>query len=647
MNGETIAMIKALQNKSIENLKTSGGSADAGKVLTVGSDGKITPIDLPVGEGQIALDGSLSVSGAAAGAKETGDAIRSLNGSLDTLFEQEINAEKTGANVIIADAEMRYALLSSTTEQSVAHSNKNILATPYDFPTFTSNGVTYTANADGSISVRGTATGLSVYPIVHNSVRRPIKEGVYTISGCPQNEGETTLDLTIGITGVGERRDFGEGVTVNVANDTTYYLNFYVKSGQTVDLTVYPQIEPGETTSAWVEHKGSFVDSTAEETGITLYDGVNVFTAENEFAIKYITKKASESPNVINVKDLGAVGDGITDDTEAIKNALLQGTCRTVFLPSGTYLFSETLVIPDGTTLRGCGKSSVLKLATNYVLTSYSWRPSETLEKNRVRKPYIMTPLDSSGCTIENFALEGQTLAFTDDNEDGIAILGSNHIVRNIIIENIDYFPDSFSGRTSISPGEGIYVAFAKNIIVENIRVKSCGYEGIGTESCETVLIQNCTVGKCNQTGIQIHRSSNHIKVIGNTVKYDTSGGGAMTLHAFPDNPMDDIQIIGNYFDGSFVLVGGAENNMRISGNYIWGALSCNNKVYRDRIIITDNVMDGCIILYADDVIIANNAIKVNAGTYMVRLNGNKNVVENNLPMGSVSLVWTVPHDTE
>lgn len=51
MNGETIAMIKALQNKSIVELKTSGGSSDAGKVLTVGSDGKITPTNLPVGEG--------------------------------------------------------------------------------------------------------------------------------------------------------------------------------------------------------------------------------------------------------------------------------------------------------------------------------------------------------------------------------------------------------------------------------------------------------------------------------------------------------------------------------------------------------------------------------------------------------------------
>ena len=85
MGGETIALIKALQNKSIEELKTSGGSADAGKVLAVGSDGMIAPIDLPVGEGQIALDGTLTIHGAAADAKKTGDALSALNGSLENI----------------------------------------------------------------------------------------------------------------------------------------------------------------------------------------------------------------------------------------------------------------------------------------------------------------------------------------------------------------------------------------------------------------------------------------------------------------------------------------------------------------------------------------------------------------------------------
>lgn len=52
--------------------------------------------------------------------------------------------------------------------------------------------------------------------------------------------------------------------------------------------------------------------------------------------------------DVVSVKDFGAVGDGVTDDTAAIQNALNyvvnQGNTSLV-IPSGTYLISGTLVI--------------------------------------------------------------------------------------------------------------------------------------------------------------------------------------------------------------------------------------------------------------------------------------------------------------
>lgn len=74
----------------IEELSTDGGSTDAGKVLVVGDNGKIAASDLTVGEGEVAIDKTLSVNGAAADAKKVGDALSAVNGSLKALYPYEV-----------------------------------------------------------------------------------------------------------------------------------------------------------------------------------------------------------------------------------------------------------------------------------------------------------------------------------------------------------------------------------------------------------------------------------------------------------------------------------------------------------------------------------------------------------------------------
>jgi hypothetical protein len=66
-----------------------------------------------------------------------------------------------------------------------------------------------------------------------------------------------------------------------------------------------------------------------------------------------------------NVRDYGAVRDGLTDDTKAFKNAMSDGKrcgvkCNgstvknaIVYIPPGTYLISSTIAMPFGTQLIG------------------------------------------------------------------------------------------------------------------------------------------------------------------------------------------------------------------------------------------------------------------------------------------------------
>ena len=59
--------------------------------------------------------------------------------------------------------------------------------------------------------------------------------------------------------------------------------------------------------------------------------------------------------DIVNVKDFGAVGDGVTDDTEAIQAAFDFGRGNTVFIPAGVYLVSRTLIARAGSKIVGSG----------------------------------------------------------------------------------------------------------------------------------------------------------------------------------------------------------------------------------------------------------------------------------------------------
>lgn len=93
------------------------------------------------------------------------------------------------------------------------------------------------------------------------------------------------------------------------------------------------------------------------------------------------------------VKDFGAVGDGITDDTDAINRALYQLFCREVnpqirrslFFPAGVYRVTSTILIPTYATLWGEGAdNSVIQLddsITDSTSNAYVARTADSLQQ--------------------------------------------------------------------------------------------------------------------------------------------------------------------------------------------------------------------------------------------------------------------------
>ena len=105
---------------------------------------------------------------------------------------------------------------------------------------------------------------------------------------------------------------------------------------------------------------------------------------------------------VVSVKDFGAVGDGVTDDTVAFQNAAAAAKC--VYVPSGTYQLSGTIVVSvDGAHWFGDGISaSILRATTNSlpIFTINGGLNGVTIEEMQLtRTPTAITGGDGIRCS--------------------------------------------------------------------------------------------------------------------------------------------------------------------------------------------------------------------------------------------------------
>lgn len=118
----------------------------------------------------------------------------------------------------------------------LSRAGKNLL--PNTASTQTINGVTFTVNADGSITANGTATDV----VFFNVGRVLLESGVsYVLSGCPaggNNGGNFLMYVSIGSEFY---YDFGSSVSFDGTGETRSVF-IQVKSGATVDATFYPMI---------------------------------------------------------------------------------------------------------------------------------------------------------------------------------------------------------------------------------------------------------------------------------------------------------------------------------------------------------------------------------------------------------------------
>lgn len=126
---------------------------------------------------------------------------------------------------------------------------KNLLQSR--FLSETKNGLTYTTNTDGSITINGTATAnTEIFAFTGT-----LPAGTYILTGCPAKGGDTTYDLRLGAGG--KYHDYGTGgITCEITEETSlldYAVIMIRKNYVANNLTFYPMLRLSSISDATYE----------------------------------------------------------------------------------------------------------------------------------------------------------------------------------------------------------------------------------------------------------------------------------------------------------------------------------------------------------------------------------------------------------
>jgi polygalacturonase len=212
-----------------------------------------------------------------------------------------------------------------------------------------------------------------------------------------------------------------------------------------------------------------------------------------------------------DVKQFGAVGDGRTDDQQALQaasDAASRVPAAIVYIPRGVYLHSQVIDFSSNTTLEGTGPESVLLAATPAASAiRFADAGNCAIRKIKVSSPAPRRLLNdtaaaillanSHNCTVSSVVVDGAAAAginvhdsrdmLIDNVEvwntraDGIHVVsGSKRItVSNNTAE--DTGDDSFSAVAYDTDEQTEFVTFANNV---SVRSKARGVTCIGADDC-------------------------------------------------------------------------------------------------------------------------------------------------------------------
>lgn len=194
---------------------------------------------------------------------------------------------------------------------------ENLIPYPYTETTKTANGVTFTVNSDGSVTVNGTATSDADFMLLRGPIQSYSES--YFLSGCPTGGSDTTYYISEGFT---TSKDTGNGVVFNnLPSDQAWRI--VIKSGTTVNNLVFrPMLNAGTTAKPYSKWFAGLKNASFEKI---------VSTGRNLIPYPYEESTKTENGITFTVNSDGSItANGTTTVNPSIFNlakiSLIAGT---------------------------------------------------------------------------------------------------------------------------------------------------------------------------------------------------------------------------------------------------------------------------------------------------------------------------------
>ena len=189
----------------------------------------------------------------------------------------------------------------------------------------------------------------------------------------------------------------------------------------------------------------------------------------------------------VSVKDFGAVGDGVANDTTAIQAAI--NTTKDVFFPNGTYKITTTLFFAAfGQTLYGENVSTF----SNTPLCSLVWAGT-----GGTMVSFTNGATGYSNCALKNIRLNGANLA-----NIGVDVTNGQATYRNLLERVFIEFVNYGSTPTGIALGLGSFPNFSNDTIVSECYLGGCSI-GVSGAGSTYQFISTTILGAAGNTAVK------------------------------------------------------------------------------------------------------------------------------------------------